>query len=101
VRKLLLACGMQLVLVVGVTAAEGAVDAELAAVVEVVRLIVWDGVHVAAYVGRAVCVFVGLAVAGVVRYVPRDGVQVAACVRRAAGACRWSDVRGRCGGRAA
>jgi len=44
---------VQLVLIVEVTAADVAADAELAAVVGVVRLIVWDGVHVAACVGRA------------------------------------------------
>ena len=71
VRKLPLAWGAQLVLIVGVTSADVAADAELAAVVGVMRLIVWDGVHVAACVGRAVCVFVGLAVAGVVPFVSR------------------------------
>ena len=48
---------VQLVLIVEVTAADVAADAELAAVVGVVRLIVWDGVHVAACVGRAVFFF--------------------------------------------
>ena len=69
--KLPLACGVQLELFVGVTSADVAADAELAAVVGVVRLTVWDGVH------------------------------VAACVCRAAGAYRWSDGRGRRGGRGA
>jgi len=107
VRKLPLAWGAQLVLIVGVTSADVAADAELAAVVGVMRLIVWDGVHVAACVGRAVCsfcrpgggrggavclactlrlvlgvqflLFVGVTVAGVVRFVPRDGAHVGVC----------------------
>jgi len=49
--------GVPLVLIVGVTAADVAADAGLAAVVGVVRLIVWDGVNVAACVERAVCAF--------------------------------------------
>ena len=52
-----LACGAQLVLIVGVTATDVAADEERNTVAKVVRLIVWDGVHVAACVGRAVCDF--------------------------------------------
>ena len=65
VRKLRLVFGVQLVLVVGVTAADVAADVEVDMV------------------------------AGVVRFVPRDGVQVAACFCRAAGAYRQRDGRGR------
>ena len=57
VRKLPLAWGVQLVLIVGVTAADVAADEERDAVAGVVRLIVRAGVHVAACVCRAVCAF--------------------------------------------
>ena len=48
VRKLYLAWGVQLVHLVGVVVAEAAAVDELEAVAGVVRLVVWDGVHVAA-----------------------------------------------------
>jgi len=53
VLKLYLAWGVQLVHLVGVVVAEAAAVDELEAVAGVVRLVVWDGVHVAACVGRA------------------------------------------------
>ena len=43
--------GVQLVLFVGVTAADVAAEDELDVVAGVVRLVVYDGVHVAACVG--------------------------------------------------
>ena len=52
-RKLPLACGVQLVLVVGVTAAVVAADEQLDVGEGVVRFVVWDGAHIAARVGRA------------------------------------------------
>jgi len=69
--KLPLACGVQLVLVVGVTAADVAAEEQVDVGKEVVRFIVWDG------------------------------AQIAARVWRAAGAYRRSDGHGRRGGRGA
>jgi len=103
------------VLTVGVVAADVATDEELHAVAGVVRLGAWDGAQAAAGVGRQLVLIVGVkaadvaaadveldvAVAGVVQFLAWDGAQGAACVRRAAGACRRSDGRGRCGERAA
>ena len=57
VRTLPLAWGTQLVLIVGVTAADVAADEKRDAVAGGVRLIVWYGVHVAACVERAFCAF--------------------------------------------
>jgi len=51
-RKPLPAWGVQLLLFVGVVVAEAAADAELEAVVGVIRLVVWDSVRDAAYVRR-------------------------------------------------
>jgi len=60
------------------------------------------GVQLLIIFGVAVAdVELDVAVAGVVRFVAWDGAQVAAGVRHAAGACRRSDGRGRCGGRGA
>jgi len=53
VRKFFLAWGVQLVHLVGVVVAEAAADDKLEAVAGVVRLVVWDGVQVAACVRRA------------------------------------------------
>ena len=82
---LLLAWGVQLVLLVGVALA----DVELDAVAGVVQLVIWDGVRVTVAWGVQLVLFVDLAMAKVVGLVVYDGVHVAACVGCAAGAsCR-------------
>jgi len=85
VRKLYLAWGVQLVHLVGVVVAEAAAVDELEAVAGVVRLVVWDGVHVAACVGRAAggSCRRGGGGGGAVRHVGRR-----AC-RRSREACSW------------
>ena len=103
--KLPLACGVQLVLVVGVTAADVAADEQLDVGEGVVRFVVWDGAHVAARVGRAAGAYrqsdgrgrrsgrkAGRCGGGGAAY--RVGRRARCCLRGACGlwffsACRW------------
>jgi len=105
--------GRQLVLIVGVTAADvAAADEELDAVAGMSRFVVWHGAQVAAGVGRQLVLIVGVtaadvaaadeeldAVAEMARFVVWHGAQVAARVGRAAADYRRRGGGGRGAGR--